>query len=157
MTYTDADGNVLTKTALLALTTTESGEVIHTFTADVHQLRTMHPEESSSQFEGEDVLLYHAGQKVPESELNALFEAATVTSITPNSGPAAGGTVVTIDGTNLAGVSGVTFGGTAGTAFTRVSDTRVKVTTPAHATGAVAVVTKDDNADVTTANGFTYV
>ena len=39
----------------------------------------------------------------------------TVTSVSPNSGPAAGGTSVTITGTNFTGATAVTFGGTAAT------------------------------------------
>ncbi len=57
--------------------------------------------------------------------------APTITSITPNAGPLAGGTVVTIAGTNLTGTSSIAFGGTAGTSISSNTSTSVKVTTPA--------------------------
>lgn len=72
------------------------------------------------------------------------------------SGLPAGGKVVTIYGDNLADVTGVTFGGTAGTALDVVSDKEVKVTAPAHAAGAVNVVVTDPSGSATMANGFTY-
>lgn len=77
-------------------------------------------------------------------------------TVTPNTGPAAGGTVVTIEGAGLDDSTGVTFGGVAGTAFTKVDDGSVRVTTPAHAAGAVSVVLQDPDANRTLASGFTY-
>ena len=79
----------------------------------------------------------------------------TVTGISPASGPAIGGTVVTISGTNLNGATTVTFDGTPATAFSADSDTTITATTPAHAAGAVNVV-------VTTLTGaatgtYTYI
>jgi len=152
MSFTDDTGAVLSKTELLALTTEDDPTVVRTFTEDVYQRFTL----PGGPFEGASKLLYHAGQQVPESELDALFTTATITGITPATGPAAGGTVVTIDGTNLAGSEGVTFGGTAGTNFKRISNTRVQVTTPAKAAGAYNVVVLDDAGNVTQNNGFTY-
>ena len=63
----------------------------------------------------------------------------TVTSVSPNNGPAAGGTAVTITGTNFAAGATVTFGGTAATNVVVVSGTQITATTPAHAAGAVTV------------------
>jgi|SRR5687768_11717593 len=152
MTFVKADGTVLNKTEMLALTTSESTETIRVFTDDVHQLVTL----DGAGFEQSDRLLFHDGQRVPESVINGLFETATATSITPATGPAAGGTVVVIDGTNLAGVEGVTFDGVAGTAFARVSDTRIQVTTPAGSAGTADVVIADDAGNVTKTAFFTY-
>src|SRR5215475_6475781 len=59
----------------------------------------------------------------------------TLTSVTPNTGLAAGGTSVTLAGTYLTSSTGVTFGGTAATAFSVVSSTQITCTTPAHAVG----------------------
>lgn len=56
-----------------------------------------------------------------------------VSSFSPELGPEVGGTLVTIDGSNLADVTRVTFGGKEGTALTHVSPTRVTVRSPAHA------------------------
>lgn len=153
MTYVKSDGTILNKTELLALTTEESSTVIREVTEDVFQKFTY----DGGTFEGATKLLFHAGQLVPESEIDALFKTATVTAISPASGPAAGGTVVTLTGTNLAGVEGVTFGGTAGTALQRVSSTQIKITTPAKTAGAYNVVVQDDAGDVTKTNFYTYV
>ena len=49
--------------------------------------------------------------------------APTVTGLSPTSGPAAGGTLVTITGTGFTGATAVDFGTTAATSFTVVSDT----------------------------------
>ncbi|HET9144038.1 IPT/TIG domain-containing protein [Actinophytocola sp.] len=152
--FVKEDGTVLNKTELYALATEQTQESIWVFNEDVHQLFTQN--EGNATFEGADALLFHAGQRVPESVIEGLFKTATVTSIVPNTGAAAGGTVVTINGTNLGGTEGVTFGGTAGTAFKRISDTRVQVTTPAKTAGAYNVVVQDDAGNVTVTNGFTY-
>lgn len=61
------------------------------------------------------------------------------TSITPTGGTNAGGTTTVIVGTDLTGVTSVTFGGVAGTAFSVVDDEHIHVTAPAHANGAVTV------------------
>ncbi|WP_184349206.1 IPT/TIG domain-containing protein, partial [Streptomyces olivoverticillatus] len=72
----------------------------------------------------------------------------SVTGLTPTAGPLAGGTTVTINGTNLEGATTVTFGGTAGT-ITAATGSTITVTTPAKATaGQVAIV-------VTTPGGST--
>ena len=55
----------------------------------------------------------------------------TVTSVSPNNGPTAGGTAVTITGTNFAAGATVTFGGTAATNVVVVSSTTITATTPA--------------------------
>lgn len=81
---------------------------------------------------------------------------SVVDTVTPSTGLAAGGTAVVIEGSGFEGATGVTFGGTPGTAFEVVDDTEVHVTTPAHAAGAVAVVVVDANGNGTKANGFTY-
>ncbi|WP_412758272.1 IPT/TIG domain-containing protein, partial [Legionella bozemanae] len=63
-----------------------------------------------------------------------------ITGITPIQGPVAGNQTVTINGSNLTGTTGVTFGGTAGTSVTVVNDSQVTVVTPAGTAGAVDVV-----------------
>ena len=55
----------------------------------------------------------------------------TVTSVSPNNGPTAGGTAVTITGTNFAAGATVTFGGTAATNVVVVNSTTITATTPA--------------------------
>ena len=58
-----------------------------------------------------------------------------ISSISPNSGPAAGGTSVTITGTGFTGATGVAFGGVAATNFTVVSSTQISVVSPAQPAG----------------------
>lgn len=79
----------------------------------------------------------------------------TISSISPNGGTTAGGTSVTISGTNLSTVSAVTFDGSAATISTKTS-TQLVVVTPAHSAGAVDVVVTNTAGSVTSANGFTY-
>jgi hypothetical protein len=63
-----------------------------------------------------------------------------VASISPTSGPVAGGTSVTLTGTGLTGASGVTVGGLAATALQVASDTSLSFTTPASVAGPGNVV-----------------
>lgn len=81
-----------------------------------------------------------------------------VTSVSPASTTVAGGTVVSITGSGFTGATGVTFGGTAGTAVTVLSDTSLLVTAPAHAAGVVDVlVTAPGGVSVAAAGSkFTY-
>ena len=84
-------------------------------------------------------------------------QAPTVTSITPASGPLAGGTAVIITGTGFQSGATVTLGGTAATGVSVVSATQINATTPAHATGAVDVtVTNPDTQSGTLPNGYFY-
>ncbi len=84
--------------------------------------------------------------------------APTVSSITPNLGPTAGGTAVTITGTSFASGTTVSFDGTAATGVNVASSTSITAKTPAHAAGAVnVVVTNSDGQTDTLSNGYTYV
>jgi len=85
-----------------------------------------------------------------------LGAAPTVTGISPASGSPAGGTTVTLTGSNLANATGVSFDGVPGTSVTVVSATQVTVVTPAHAAGAVDVVVSTPAGMVRVAGGFTY-
>ena len=81
----------------------------------------------------------------------------TVTSVSANSGPAAGGTAVTIAGTNFAAGAIVAFGGVGATNVVVVSGTQITVTTPAGNAGAATVtVTNPGAQSVSLVNGFTY-
>jgi hypothetical protein len=83
----------------------------------------------------------------------------TVSSISPATGPAGGGTSVVITGTNLSGASAVSFGGTAATTFTVNSATQITATAPAHAAGTVdiTVTTAGGTSATSAADQFTYV
>ncbi len=81
----------------------------------------------------------------------------TISNVNPNSGSTAGGTNVTITGTNFIAGATVTFGGTAATSINVASATSITCTTPAHAAGAVNVVVTTSVGTATSNNGFTYV
>ena len=84
--------------------------------------------------------------------------APTVNSVTPNSGPAGGGTSVTISGSNFTSGASVTFGGAAATGVTVSSGTTMTAVTPARSAGTVSVVvTNGDGQSGTLAGGFTYL
>ncbi|QNN43776.1 MBG domain-containing protein [Pedobacter roseus] len=82
----------------------------------------------------------------------------TVTALSPTSGPASGGTSVTITGTNFSGATAVTFGATAATGFTVNSATQITATAPA-GTGTVDVrITTTGGTSATSASDqFTYI
>ncbi len=83
----------------------------------------------------------------------------TITSINPNNGPLAGGTVVTITGTNFEGTVNVTIGGVSAGAVTVNGDkTQVSFATPPAATPGArdVVVGSDTHGTVTLGGGFTY-
>jgi hypothetical protein len=82
--------------------------------------------------------------------------APTVTGVSPASGPSAGGTSVTISGTNLTGASQVYFGGMAAT-FTVNGATSITATTPPGSGTVDATVVTAGGTSATNANDqFTY-
>jgi len=82
--------------------------------------------------------------------------APAIASITPSSGPAGGGTSVTITGSNLTSVTSVTFGGTPAL-LTADNATSITVTTPPGATGRVDVVVTTARGSCTDSGGYDYV
>jgi hypothetical protein len=85
--------------------------------------------------------------------------APTVSSISPNHGAAAGGTVVTITGTNLNGATQVKFGSTAATGVTPVTATELKATSPSGTAASkvdVTVVTSGGTSATGSGDQFTY-
>jgi hypothetical protein len=81
----------------------------------------------------------------------------TITSISPSSGPQAGGTTVTITGSGFTGATRVGFGGLAATSFTVVSDTQITAVSPAQS-GAhyVTVTTPGGTNTLGAADIYTY-
>jgi outer membrane protein assembly factor BamB len=63
----------------------------------------------------------------------------TVSSVTPNSGPAAGGTSVTIAGSGFTGATAVAFGQTAAASYVLNSDSQITAVSPAEPDGTVDV------------------
>ncbi|MGY2031528.1 beta strand repeat-containing protein [Nocardia gipuzkoensis] len=76
-----------------------------------------------------------------------------LTSISPSSGPIAGGNTVTLTGNHLLGTTAVRFGATAASAFTVVSATQITATAPPAAAGTVAVTAITAGG---TSNGVSY-
>lgn len=104
---------------------------------------------------------YNGGGSIKDatSWLGRDFLTPTVSSIAPSSGPLAGGTAVTITGTNFEATSTVTIGGASATSVVVVSDTSITAITPARTAGAkdVVVTNPDGGFSGTLAGGFTYV
>jgi hypothetical protein len=73
-------------------------------------------------------------------------------------GPTAGGTTVTITGTNFTGATSVVFGTRAATNLVVVSSTEITVTAPAHGAGTVAVraTTPGGESAEASADKYTY-
>lgn len=83
--------------------------------------------------------------------------APTIASITPATGPAAGGTVVTLKGTNFFAGLAVSFDGVAATSVVVVDRYTVTCHTPAHAAGTVNVAVVNANGTVGFLDrGFSY-
>ncbi len=81
-----------------------------------------------------------------------------VTGINSNSGPAAGGTSVTITGSNFTNTTSVSFGTTAAASFTITSDTQITAVSPAgNGTVDVTVTTPGGTSTISTADQFTYI
>jgi uncharacterized protein YhjY with autotransporter beta-barrel domain len=88
----------------------------------------------------------------------ASTQAPTITAISPNGGPLAGGIQVVITGTHFTGATGVKFGAVAATGVTVNSDTQITATSPAGSAGTVdmTVTTPNGTSATSTADHFTY-
>jgi C1A family cysteine protease len=83
----------------------------------------------------------------------------TVTGVSPSSGPVAGGTSVTITGTNLLGATQVYFGGSPATSYTVTSATSITTKSPVEQSGpvdAVTIITPSGTSAIVPADQFTY-
>lgn len=79
-------------------------------------------------------------QNLAESS-NASLAPPSITNVTPSSGPATGGTVVTITGTGFTGATAVDFGTTAATNVTVTSSTVITATSPTGTAGSTVDIT----------------
>ena len=88
----------------------------------------------------------------------AVVAAPTVTSVSPNMGSSAGGTVVTISGTGFTGVTQVYFGGLVAASYSVLSPTTIQATTPASPLGTVDVtaITSGGTSATSIADQFTF-
>ncbi len=106
-----------------------------------------------------DVTVTTAGGTSPTSAADQFTYTSvpTVTNINPNTGPPAGGTSVTITGTNFSGATVVRFGGTAAGSFTVNSATQITATSPAGlGIVDVTVTTAGGTSPTSAADQFTY-
>jgi hypothetical protein len=88
----------------------------------------------------------------------AYNQGPSVTGISPASGPATGGTTVTITGSGFENGAMVSFGVTPATSVTVVSPTEIQAVVPPEAAGAAAVtVTNTDSTVGTLASAFTFL
>lgn len=99
-----------------------------------------------------------AGPAFAGSALAAPAGPPVISSLSPSSGPAAGGTWVTITGSHLAGVTAVHFGTADAAQFRFVSDGEVLALSPPHPAGAVGVevVTAAGAGRTAPTSGYTY-
>jgi uncharacterized protein (TIGR03437 family) len=86
----------------------------------------------------------------PPNTLYTYVSQPVFTSLSPTSGPIAGGTLVTITGSGLSGATSVTFAGVNAQTFTVVSDTTITAVSPVAFESGLAQV------DVTTPGGVVY-
>jgi hypothetical protein len=101
---------------------------------------------------------YHGGDGNDVVLTQTIAAAPVVTGISPTSGPAAGGTLVTITGTGFTGATAVDFGTNPATGLTVVNDTTITADSPA-GTGAVdvTVATPSGTSATSPADEFTYI
>ncbi|MCC6335787.1 MAG: IPT/TIG domain-containing protein, partial [Myxococcales bacterium] len=105
-----------------------------------------------------DVVVYNKNGVNTQRRSYRYVSEPVLTSLSPMTGPVAGGTVVTVTGAGLSGVTAVRFGALDGTALSVASDASLTVTTPAAAsTGAVDVTLVTPLESRTYRNAFAYV
>jgi YVTN family beta-propeller protein len=80
----------------------------------------------------------------------------SVTKLSPNNGPPAGGTTVTITGTGFTGATAVDFGSTPATSFTAVSATSITATAPTGTGVAAVTVTAPTGTSAGGVDAYTY-
>lgn len=160
MALRKADGTVIDKPTFQGATvnSTNAQPSTHTLAMDVYE-DFDHPGGTTTRGRR---LKYRAGQVITDAELQAVYSSTgagtpcTVTTVSPTNPAVAGGTVVTLTGTGLLDVTGVTFAGTAGTSLTLISETKATVVAPAHAAGAADVVVQHPAGNVTKTAAVTY-
>ncbi|MFG2905211.1 IPT/TIG domain-containing protein [Kitasatospora sp. NPDC048286] len=103
-----------------------------------------------------DVALTVSGRTVAAGKYTYDAPAPVVTAVAPDHGPLAGGTTVTVTGSNLSGASAVTFGTVPATAVTVESDTRITATAPAGSAVGKVDVTVTTPGGTSAAQSYTY-
>ncbi len=83
--------------------------------------------------------------------------APVISNISPNTGPDAGGTAVSIHGSNFRTGASVEFGGISAASTQLVSPNQIQAVTPAESSGSVDVAVQDSDGQVATVSGgFTF-
>jgi hypothetical protein len=104
-----------------------------------------------------DVTVTTRGTTSRPSSADRFNYGPNVTKVEPNSGPAAGGTSVTIIGTNFSGAKEVKFGGTTATSFKVESATSITAVSPAgKGSVAVTVTTPGGTSATSSQDRFAY-
>ena len=97
-------------------------------------------------------------QSFTTSSVASQLPVPTLSSISPTAGATAGGTNITITGTNFVSGATVTIGGSPATNVAFINATTITAKTPTHTFGTVNVVVKNpDNQAGTLTNAYTFV
>lgn len=150
------DGNRLSKTEFDALTTTAT-ETVYTVTDDIFETFGYVSEDSADVFSSPDGyrLLLPEGTVLTAAQYAALYVDATIATVAPATGSTAGGTAITITGTNFTIGSTAAVGGTACTSVVVASPTTITAVTPAKTAAAYAVTVTSDSNTASKSNAFT--
>jgi IPT/TIG domain len=150
------DGNRLSLSEFNGLTTSAT-TTVYTLTTDVYETYTYDSEDAGADFATPDGyrLKYPSGTQLTTAQRDALYQNATIASVTPATGTTAGGTTIVIVGTNFTMGSTAAVGGTACTSPVVTSPTRMTAITPAKTAGAYAVTVTTDTNTASKANAFT--
>jgi hypothetical protein len=103
-----------------------------------------------------NVVNANVGPRATISILNDDFATPTITSMSPASGPAAGGSTITITGTGFTGATAVSFGGTAAATYTVDSATQISAVSPPGTPGDVDVEIVTPGGNAISATRFNY-
>ena len=106
------------------------------------------------------IKLIGQGRRTLITHPDTVASVPVIYSFTPITGPAAGGTLVTVKGSGFTGtvpVTGVKFATTSATSWSVVDDDTIVATAPAHVAGAVAIVVTNATGPSTTGPNYTYV
>lgn len=107
--------------------------------------------------EASDHFMLRRTTVAPPYPVDALLPSGpSVSVVVPGTGPAAGGTAITIHGVGLTDATSVEVGGVAATDVVVVDDRTVTATVPAGTAGAADVVVSDGTTDWTLTDGFVY-
>lgn len=116
-----------------------------------------------------DAVAYELGTAYQQNQFQVLTSpftgtaaVPTVSSVSPGSGPVAGGTVVTITGIGFTGATNVSFGGTPAISFTQVTaaeDSQITAIAPAGTAGIVHITVTNPygTSTATTADQYTFL